>query len=372
MNSTHLDWPLIIAALFPWACIVAWAMITPRVTRPDLFFAITVKPSLRDSPPGVEIRRQYNKFVLVAALVALLPLICFTLPRSGVVVALLGPSAIALVGCFSAFLLARHRTLPYHAEPTAEREAHLAPRPASLPGGWLAQAGPFAILAGVCLSLAVKWNAIPSRIPIHWGVGGAPDGWAAKSPVSIFGGPLIGFLTCALLAGISYGVMRGARRIHGSGRARQGEASFVRVVLFFLLGLEYWLALLMGLIGLSALRPNLQAPLPQLWIILPCETLLIGTIFFISFRMGQGGWRTAAAGENQVAEVNAAPVGDRTPDACWKLGLFYYNPNDPAVFIEKRFGVGWTLNFGNPRSWLVSSALLLFILAVLTIAFMIK
>jgi uncharacterized membrane protein len=35
------------------------------------------------------------------------------------------------------------------------------------------------------------------------------------------------------------------------------------------------------------------------------------------------------------------------------------------VFVEKRFGVGWTLNLGNPRTWLGLGATLLFGAAVL-------
>jgi Family of unknown function (DUF5808) len=44
---------------------------------------------------------------------------------------------------------------------------------------------------------------------------------------------------------------------------------------------------------------------------------------------------------------------DRTPDRCWKAGIFYVNPADPALFVEKRHGIGYTLNFGNPWSWVV-------------------
>jgi uncharacterized membrane protein len=44
-------------------------------------------------------------------------------------------------------------------------------------------------------------------------------------------------------------------------------------------------------------------------------------------------------------------VGDRTPDTCWKLGMLYVNRADPALFVEKRFGLGYTINFGNPRAW---------------------
>jgi uncharacterized membrane protein len=34
-------------------------------------------------------------------------------------------------------------------------------------------------------------------------------------------------------------------------------------------------------------------------------------------------------------------------DRYWKLGAFYVNPQDPSFLVERRFGVGWTLNFGN-------------------------
>jgi uncharacterized membrane protein len=42
---------------------------------------------------------------------------------------------------------------------------------------------------------------------------------------------------------------------------------------------------------------------------------------------------------------------DPTPNECWKGGIFYYNPNDEALFVEKRVGLGYTLNFANRRAW---------------------
>jgi uncharacterized membrane protein len=50
--------------------------------------------------------------------------------------------------------------------------------------------------------------------------------------------------------------------------------------------------------------------------------------------------------------------GDSTSDACWKYGLIYYNPDDPAFVIGTRTGsYGCDLNFGNKRSWAVSFGL---------------
>ncbi|MDV2687407.1 DUF5808 domain-containing protein, partial [Alkalihalophilus lindianensis] len=44
-------------------------------------------------------------------------------------------------------------------------------------------------------------------------------------------------------------------------------------------------------------------------------------------------------------------VMDRDDDRYWKLGVFYFNPKDPAIFLEKRFGIGWTNNWAHPLSW---------------------
>lgn len=37
----------------------------------------------------------------------------------------------------------------------------------------------------------------------------------------------------------------------------------------------------------------------------------------------------------------------REDDANWKYGLFYFCPRDTAFLVPKRFGVGWTINFGS-------------------------
>jgi uncharacterized membrane protein len=40
----------------------------------------------------------------------------------------------------------------------------------------------------------------------------------------------------------------------------------------------------------------------------------------------------------------------RYPDSAWKGGLFSYKPDVPALFIEKLFGLGWSLNWGYPQA----------------------
>ncbi len=48
----------------------------------------------------------------------------------------------------------------------------------------------------------------------------------------------------------------------------------------------------------------------------------------------------------------------------WKWGLFYYNADDPIVWVHKLYGMGWTLNLARPTSWFILLALLSLVLYV--------
>ena len=72
----------------------------------------------------------------------------------------------------------------------------------------------------------------------------------------------------------------------------------------------------------------------------------------------------------QRSRTRASPPADRHPtfavfhddDRYWYGGVFYNNPDDPALFVPKRFGLGWTLNFGHPQAKLFLIGMLLLVL----------
>jgi uncharacterized membrane protein len=51
------------------------------------------------------------------------------------------------------------------------------------------------------------------------------------------------------------------------------------------------------------------------------------------------------------------------PNKFWKWRIVYVNRENPDVFVPKRYGIGYTLNFGNRWSWGVL-ALILFAIAL--------
>lgn len=84
--------------------------------------------------------------------------------------------------------------------------------------------------------------------------------------------------------------------------------------------------------------------------------IVVGSIV-VSLVYGQGGSRVfsrMAASERLLAD----------DDEHWKLGVFYYNPDDASLFLPERFGIGWTMNWARPAVWAIMLAGL-----VLTVAF---
>ena len=333
------------------------AVLTARLTRPDIFFSITVDPSLRQSERGRAILGLFNRTVIIFSVVGM----ALTLPGAfagfglAIGVALMVAGAVVeFGGMIIAYTNARNQVRPYQVEPSREREVVIKPRSGQPVGGGLGQAGPFLLLGLAAFCLWWRWDSIPQRFPIHWDLYGKPDGWAGKNWRSVFGSLFLGALMCLFFSLLLNGMARGVRRIHSSGPDGEKESRFLRTMLLSVLALEYCLAAMFGFMAL----------LPRLMIILIVGTLLISfAIVVVAVRCGQGGWRMRGQASATVP-ADRAPAGDRTPDECWKWGLFYYNPEDPAVWVEKRFGIGWTVNFGNARAWFVMGGILLFAVAV--------
>ena len=56
-------------------------------------------------------------------------------------------------------------------------------------------------------------------------------------------------------------------------------------------------------------------------------------------------------------------------DKYWRGGMFYVNRDDHALMVPRRFGVGWTLNFGNPRVAMLLAGVVALIALAITLRF---
>jgi hypothetical protein len=58
---------------------------------------------------------------------------------------------------------------------------------------------------------------------------------------------------------------------------------------------------------------------------------------------------------------------NRDDDRHYKFGIIYYNKNDPSLFVEKRIGIGATLNLARPIAKVIMSIIVLSIIATFVI-----
>ncbi len=98
------------------------------------------------------------------------------------------------------------------------------------------------------------------------------------------------------------------------------------------------------------------------FIVILMITMIIFIIVFI--KIGQGGRNIDTKDEKDELY--------KDDDDKWILGSIYYNKNDPAWMVEKRIGVGWTVNFAQPKSWIVIGGLILFIIGAIVISIVLE
>ncbi len=315
---------------------------TPKWTRPDIYFAVTVGTGFASTPAARRILHQYWLELAIHTLIAWCLALLLGINQPWV---LLPAVTWQVIGTSWAIARGHEKTTQYATAPSPMREAELSSRPEKLPGGWFVACGPLIFLCLAGLYAWLFWDDLPPHIAVHWGLHGA-DRWVDRTPSNVFRFlGLFGSL-CASFLLISYGLLRWSRTISVTGERARGEARFRRRTIWLLLGIQY-------LVVVPGVTLSFWPGMPAEWLWSIVSLIALGIVVALLFRMGQGGSRTVDPAEYEPA------IGDRTPDEAWKWGLFYYNPDDPALIVEKRFGMGFTFNFGNRWSWALMVLLLL-------------
>lgn len=344
---------VILAAVMVASALGLWFL--PQVTDPSIAFGVRIPPERRSDPAVVTATGRYRLGLAISLMIGLVLLFAVAWPRVGVA----GPQLLFLVLFFLNYLVARHQVL------TAKQAGQwfqglrqgtaAATDPDRGQGAfpWLYLA-PALVLLALTLAIAIaSYRALPALIPVHFNLLGQPTRYAAKSWASALLPVWLELLVTGLITAASWFSWRSPRQINPSQpaaslrRSWQFRARMVRLILLLATAVD----LMLFISGLSMWH-ILQAG-PSLRIALVLIPLVAAAILVVSsYRMGQEGVRMAAPRE--------APTGlvARDDDRLWKGGMLYFNPQDPAILVPKRFGIGWTLNFGHWLAWVVVPAIL--------------
>lgn len=193
--------------------------------------------------------------------------------------------------------------------------------------------------------LVYFYPALPERVPVHWGFKGLPDRWAHKTLSTVFFVPVLSIYLQAWFLMLKYDLVHAKMTVP----AKQAEVylsakeqlivasvrmmDWMRALIGFLLGLVSMFILLSTIESLRHFMPVANLLVWPLVILL----LIVAFYYIYRFMAINNGLEEATGNSNVLRESEAEK---------WSSGgLFYYNPNDPALIVEKRDGLGFTYNF---------------------------
>ena len=345
----------------------------PRISRSGLLFGVYVGEQLSRSNQARQITRSWYMAMSIWLVISLAVGILAGSylppgPRSVVSIFLL------LIGFLIEYLRAYRR---------AQKLAPATPpMPESVPTS-LEESQPLFLpvaamglgLLGGLLSIGYAWShyaLLPERIPTHFGLSGQPDGWSPRSFFSAMLLPIMNLVLGIGLGGMAYLIGRAKRAVrhHDQGVSRDAQQRFRRIMANYLSVVALLTNAMMTLLSISSIQVALKElpALPSAILVSPfcCCWSPWAEACTSPCGYGQGGSRL----EREAAD---APLTDGLADnSRWVLGMFYVNPEDPAIFVEKRFGLGYTLNFGNRKAVILMAVFLALIILAPVLAALMK
>lgn len=367
LNSEVQAIMLILVAFIP---LVGLTMaLTPRLQPRGEVFSVSVPTSAWDDP---RIRRLMNRYVaIVIAATVLFTVAALALCLMGNAEASL---AVVVVASLALMVIGYGLILRYRAKVqglkracgwAAQSQQHVAtigegveqaPRPISLAWNWLYV--PLVVLTAAVV--AVGYGSMPDAVPMHVDVSGNVTDMAPKSPmVAAFPVALEVFLA-AVFAFCHWMVLRSKKGLEpgrpASSSWAYGMFAYAQTAFLLVMGLACTavcgLGMALAMIGIVSMGVAVA-------VIIGVALLCVVGDLIVGVKYGQSGSR--------VFRMEASDTLLSDDDRFWKLGMLYCNPDDASLFLPKRSGIGWTVNWGRPAVWALVVALVLFVAAFIAI-----
>jgi uncharacterized membrane protein len=202
------------------------------------------------------------------------------------------------------------------------------------------------------------YDRIPNQFPTQYNFSGEVTNWATKTTRSVLALPIMQLYLILLFMFLNTMIAKAKQQIHAERPKESMEQNLIfrRRWSMYLIGTGVGISFILTLTQFTiifSVNPRLLAYLSPIFVF-----ILVTWAIILSITTGQGGSRV------KISKGASGEIINRDDDKHWKLGVFYFNPNDPAIFLEKRFGIGWTINFARPLAWTIFILLIGTIIAI--------
>lgn len=192
---------------------------------------------------------------------------------------------------------------------------------------------PIIVATLVGIYVLSNYKSIPDTIPTHWGPSGNADAFADKSFIKILAivGMMIGLGVVIYISSISSLKTRAKLSINSIDNSKKAHLHYLNMFGFTFLILNIgcevlFIDILIATINTSSVNPLI------LW---PTTIIIILTAIYQMYLY----YKSPNKSKNAVYSID-------DDDSLWIFGCIYNNPDDPSLFVNKRFGAGWTVNIG--------------------------
>lgn len=358
-DGMNMNLFLLATELFVVLILLAAQIISVATTRKTLLFGVRVPEGAKKTNEAKKITAFYITFSIISAF--LFGLLCFLLQTDNVKLMILGILVLPILMIFISsliYVLSWKKAKALKAEKgwkpeyavsidTTAKDVLTSKIKASF-GWYLASA----VIVVACFIVAVLYLPYaPAQLPTHWGPDGKADGFSPNSISTFLPMLLISFGMIVLMYLSSF-IMARAKLQKGG---KYGEVTVwqgIRYKGMMIKYLGFLCLLLCAVFGFLMLMTATVIPTPT-----TSTPFIIGTaallaaimlpMFYIMIKAGQSGEKLPVEDERYV-ENTTRSITTANDDKFWKLGMFYYNKNDPALFVEPRFGSGTDFNYARP------------------------
>ncbi|MEZ4447322.1 MAG: DUF5808 domain-containing protein [Polyangiaceae bacterium] len=222
-----------------------------------------------------------------------------------------------------------------------------------------------ALLVGSTAAFLWLLPQLPARVPMHFDGHGVVTRLGSPREMWLF--PALLAFDWALALVIAFGVSR--ERWALAPKDPEGYAALqldrrttiVRFVEVLLLAVN--VGMVVSWLGLAYGSLPGKGDLVATVVVLSVVVMAIGTIAPLAYYLPK-----LARLQERLREI-AGSDALGTREAGWRAGgLIYYAPDDPALFVPKRIGIGQTLNMARPGAWVFLGGVILVPLVISLVA----
>lgn len=336
---------------------LALQIVVPYIVRETIVFGVTVPDQKIKHPILAQLKKQYVQFVGGTGIVFLIIMI--------ISYNQLAPSesiqSIVLLSCLFSMLtvsmavywinhqkvstLKKQEQWGVNIKQVRAVDLTARSRDEMLP--WSFFAVPLGISVFLIVYTILHYDQMPNDIAVHWGPSGEADAWRNKTYFTAISLPLVMLMMQCMMWGITDSIKRSAIKlaVNRKEESLEDQLKTRKYMSWKILLMSYALTALLTILQLSNIYPSMTVGYKLLPVFILFLVVLLGSLLIYVVKKHKHKVRYEANIDSQVMDVDE--------DRYWKGGLIYMNRQDPSVFVEKRFGVGWTMNLANPRGYIV-------------------